>query len=144
MQQEQKRALLRGDMEIFRAFNARIAEVIMPFLFPSDDESKEHAAADIATRLNFYPNEICVMVCFDGNEIKALEVAWLTSKDYIWSAYSWSIAGSKISHEVHDRIEAFGRANGKTEIRGCTKRNVKAIERAYGYKYLYSVLRKEL
>jgi hypothetical protein len=131
-------------MEIFRARNTGIVNLMVDHLLPSDGSSKIDAAANIATMLNFYPDDVCIIVAFDDKELVGFVVGHLTGRPWFWSDFSWGTAGPKVMHEVQDMLENWGREQGCTEIRGATKRNPKACERAYGMKYLYSVLGKEL
>lgn len=131
-------------MEIFRAFNPDIVEIIFSHLQVDPDYSKEEIAADIATRMVFRSDDTCVAVAFNETVIQGFCIAWNTERNHVWWEQAWNIGGRHVAQSMQNIIENFALERGKKEVRSETSRSAKAFERAYGYKQYKTILRKEL
>ena len=131
-------------MEIRRATNPSIIKFLNPLFTEDGAFTRDIIAKELFEIMIATPDEVFVIVIFEDDEILGFAVAWVQDdREYIWLAQAYSKPGcdrcqGKVAIDLIKQwaIEKFN----IHEIRFETDRNVKAIERAWGFKQHATVM----
>ena len=122
-------------MQVFRAVNSKV--VGMMRFFNDKDSTKEEDALELIGMLISSPNEVCVSVIFDGNELVGHTCGYkYPENNYVWSFNSWVKLGVNKEYVIAglDIVKQWSVDNFNIhEIRCETFRNSKAMKRAYNW-----------
>lgn len=125
-------------MLIRRVTNPRIVEFLHPFFIEDGAFTRDIIAKEIFNIMFITPNEIFVATIFEKAEFLGFAIAWVQEdREYVWLAQAWSKPGTdrKYGKQAIEMIKQWAiKEHNKHEIRFETDRNLKAIERVWGFK----------
>jgi len=124
-------------MLIFRATNYKILKHIYPHLVEDGEYNKDIISKEICSMMMNTPNDICVSVVFNGDELIGYTIGWtLLDRRYVWLGQSWLKVGVNRKDVIKalDIVESWAiEEHNIHEIRFETERNGEAVSRAWGF-----------
>jgi hypothetical protein len=139
--------MIQSNIEIYRTMNEKILPLMYPHFITDSGYSRETIFMEIEYRMINTPNNICVMVVSHGDELLGFAIAWtLPNRGYVWLDQAWATQGlpTGIVKEVLRRIEEWTEEVGMNMIRTETDRNIRALERAHGWRFHSYIVQKEI
>ena len=134
-------------MKIFRATNPKILRFMNFEPLVREGVSEQDLTEDLYVMMDNYPNDTCVSVGFEGNDLVAQTCGRkYDNKDYIWFFNTWGDAdiGTEHAKECFDIVKNWSiETFGIHEMRCETFREPKVMERAYGWKQYSTIMALE-
>lgn len=134
-------------IDIFRAYNPEILDMIEPHMSADDDISVQVRIETIEAWMNNRPDDICVIVIFDDDVLKGCIIgrmlynnrrAWI---DFAWAANDLSSVNSVAAF---NEFVAWASEKGARQVRMETKRSPEALARAYKFKSVSTIMKLEI
>jgi hypothetical protein len=125
-------------MKIVRAQNIVVADILKPFFLDGMDFGREDYAELLKNQMTEFPDETCVLIAFDGDEVIGFLIAWIPiSQKHVFIHQTW-IQNKDVYKNVGktflDILINFCQNLNIEEIRAETTREPNSFLRKYGFK----------
>lgn len=122
-------------MRILNSKNPKVAAMLIPWLVPTQTESRLQIAAELAERLKQKPGETFCIVAIERNIARAVMIAHVSEsrRRSVWIWQSQAEPGFRFSDLMMELLKSWARTKKAREIRMGTDRNARAFERRWGF-----------
>ena len=124
-------------MVVFRANDIHVLRYIYPKMVVDSGVNADHVAEYLYYFLDKRPDDICISVAFDGDELKGFLIGIREPfRDFIWVEQCWidKDVSKDVSTKLYELLEDWVVQDcGMKEIRFQTERKPELFERSWGF-----------
>ncbi len=134
-------------MKIIRVKDSEIIDYLKEHFIEDAYCTKETLASEIKAMMKRTPEDVYVAVVISDYVLMGYAIAWLpVNRNYIWFSQAWkpNAVPDILSHKVVDNIMRWGKERGYEKIRMGTHIKPEKMQRAYGFKLIFSILERNL